>query len=104
MWGGAILISFVIWITCIVSLILNCTRKNVGKAVFAGIGLIVPIVAMVISTIGRSIYEIEENEIGTILVILAFVVQLIVEIVAFAFCFSKKKAQNEKIENGDGAK
>ncbi|MBP3707460.1 MAG: hypothetical protein J6J36_02480 [Clostridia bacterium] len=91
LWGGTILISFVIWITCIVSLILNCTRKNVGKAVFAGIGLIVPIVAIAISTIGRSIYEIEENEIGTILVILALAVQFVVEIVAFAFCFSKKE-------------
>ncbi len=93
MWGGTILISFIVWITCIVSLILNCTRKNVGKAVFAGIGLIVPIVAIAISTIGKSIYEIEENEIGTILVILALIIQLVVEIVAFAFCFSKKKIQ-----------
>lgn len=27
MWGGTILISFLVWTTCIVSLILNCVKK-----------------------------------------------------------------------------
>lgn len=96
MWLGTILISFVIWITCIVSLVLNCTRKNVGKAVFSGIGLIVPFIAIIISSVGRTIYEIEESGMGTLLVILALVLQLVVEIMAFIFCFSKKKKENNK--------
>lgn len=89
MWLGTILISFAIWITCIVSLVLNCTRRNVGKAVFSGIGLIVPFITITISSIGRSIFEMEESGIGTILVVLALIIQLVVEIVAFIFCFSK---------------
>lgn len=89
MWVGTILISFVIWITCIVSLVLNCTRKNVGKAVFSGIGLIVPFITITISSIGRSIFEMEESGIGIVLVILALIVQLVVGIMAFIFCFSK---------------
>lgn len=96
MWLGTILISFAIWITCVVSLILNCTRKNVGKAVFSGIGLVVPFIAIIISSIGRSIFEIEESGIGIVLVILALILQLVIEIMAFIFCFSKKKKENNK--------
>ena len=44
MWIGTIILSFFIWIICIISLILNCVRKNVGKAIFSGIGIAVPII------------------------------------------------------------
>ena len=60
MWTGTILLSIIVWVICIISLILNCVRKNVGKAVFSGIGIAVPIVSMIISTIGRILFEGEE--------------------------------------------
>ena len=61
MWTGTILLSIIVWVICIISLILNCVRKNVGKAVFSGIGIAVPIVSMIISTIGRILFEGEEE-------------------------------------------
>lgn len=95
MWGGTILISFLVWTTCIVSLILNCVKKNVGKAVFAGVSLVVPIIAIVISTLGRSMYQLEDEGIGAVLVTIALILQIVVEILAFIFCFSKKKGVND---------
>lgn len=96
-WTGTIVFSFVVWITCIVSLILNIVRKNVGKAVFSGVGLILPLVSIFIATMGRTIQEINEgeNSIGMFLAIFALIMQVVVEILAFIFCFSKKK--NEKV-------
>ena len=93
MWIGTVLISFVIWITCVISLILNCVRKNVGKAVFSGIGLVIPILSIFISTIGKTFVELEDGMegIGMFLAILAIVIEVVVEIIAFIFCFSKNK-------------
>lgn len=93
MWIGTVLISFVIWITCVISLILNCVRKNVGKAVFSGIGLVIPILSIFISTIGKTFVELEDGMegIGMFLAILAIVIEVVVEIIAFIFCFSKSK-------------
>ena len=71
MWIGTIILSFFIWIICIISLILNCVRKNVGKAIFSGIGIAVPIISMIISTIGRTLVWVEEEtELGMFLGIL----------------------------------
>lgn len=92
MWMGTILLSFVIWIICTVSLILNCVRKNVGKAIFSGIGLIVPLLSIFISTLGRVFVQGEELVgIGMFLVILAIIIEIVVGIMAFIFCFSKNK-------------
>lgn len=92
MWIGTILLSFVIWIICTVSLILNCVRKNVGKAIFSGIGLIVPLLSIFISTLGRVFVQGEELVgIGMFLVILAIIIEIVVGIMAFIFCFSKNK-------------
>ena len=92
MWIGTILLSFIIWAICIISLILNCVRKNVGKAIFSGIGIAVPIVSMIISTIGRTLVLVEEEtELGMFLGILAIVLEIIVGIISFIFLFSKDK-------------
>lgn len=92
MWMGTVLLSIIIWVICIISLILNCVRKNVGKAVFSGIGIAVPIVSMIISTIGRTlVLDEEETELGMFLCILAIVLEIVVGIISFIFLFSKDK-------------
>ena len=92
MWTGTILLSIIVWVICIISLILNCVRKNVGKAVFSGIGIAVPIVSMIISTIGRILFEGEEETgLGMFLCILAIVLEIVVGIISFIFLFSKDK-------------
>ena len=92
MWIGTIILSFFIWIICIISLILNCVRKNVGNAIFSGIGIAVPIISMIISTIGRTLVLVEEEtELGMFLGILAIVLEIIVGIISFIFLFSKDK-------------
>ena len=92
MWIGTILLSFIIWAICIISLILNCVRKNVGKAIFSGIGIAVPIVSMIISTMGNSLVQIEEETgLGMFLCILAIVLEFVVGIISFIFLFSKDK-------------
>ena len=92
MWIVTIILSFFIWIICIISLILNCVRKNVGKAIFSGIGIAVPIISMIISTIGRTLVLVEEEtELGMFLGILAIVLEIIVGIISFIFLFSKDK-------------
>ena len=92
MWIGTIILSFFIWIICIISLILNCVRKNVGKAIFSGMGIAVPIISMIISTIGRTLVLVEEEtELGMFLGILAIVLEIIVGIISFIFLFSKDK-------------
>ena len=90
MWIGTILLSFIIWAICIISLILNCVRKNVGKAIFSGIGIVVPIVSMIISTIGHSLVQVEEETgLGMFLCIIALVLEIVVGIMSFIFLFSK---------------
>lgn len=92
MWIGTILLSFIIWAICIISLILNCVRKNVGKAIFSGIGIAVPIVSMIISTMGNSLVQIEEEiGLGIFLCILAMILEIVVGIISFIFLFSKDK-------------
>ena len=84
MWAGTILLSFIVWIVCIISLILNIVRKNVGKAVFSGVGLVLPILAIFIATLGRVISS-------TIVIGIAILIQIITIILSFIFCFSKNK-------------
>lgn len=91
MWGGTIMLTFVVWLVCLISLILNIVKKNVGKAIFSGIGLIVPIISVFVSTLGRTLYEIEESGIGFAIVIFALMLELVFLIMSFVFCFSKNK-------------
>ena len=87
-----ILISILILIICIISLILNCVKKNTGKAIFSGIGIAVPIVSMIISTMGNSLVQIEEEiGLGMFLCILAMILEIVVGIISFIFLFSKDK-------------
>ena len=90
MWWGTILLSIIIWIICIISLILICVRKNVGKAVCSGIGIAVPIISMLISTFGRALV-LTGAEIGMFLCILAIALEIVVGIISFIFLFSKDK-------------
>lgn len=84
-------LSLVIWITCIISLILNCVRKNIGKAVFSGVGLIVPLISIFIYSLAKTMYAINENGTSICIFALAFILEVVVEILALLFCFSKKK-------------
>jgi len=90
MWTITILMSFVIWIVCIVSLVLNIVRKNIGKAIFSGVGILVPIIACIVSSTGRTM-AFSGLSIGNVLVFIALLTQVITLIVSFIFCFSKKK-------------
>lgn len=88
--------SLVIWITCIVSLILNCVRKNIGKAIFSGVGLIVPLISTVIYSIEKLMYTINEDGMSVCIFALALILEVVVEILALVFCFSKNKS-NKRI-------
>ena len=90
MWMGTILLSIIIGVICIISLILNCVRKNDGKATFSGIGIAVPIISMLISTFGRALV-LTGAEIGMFLCILAIALEIVVGIISFIFLFSKDK-------------
>jgi magnesium-transporting ATPase (P-type) len=86
------LLSLVIWITCIISLILNCVRKNIGKAVFSGIGLIVPLISIFIYSLSKTMYAINENGMSICIFSLALILEVVVEILALVFCFSKNRS------------
>lgn len=81
--------SALLGVTCLISLILNCIKKNIGKAILSGVGLVVPIISIVFSNIGQVMYTIQENKIGFGLAIFAVVLEVIFEILALVFCFSK---------------
>lgn len=84
LWLGTVLTSFVIWIVCIISLVLNIVRKNTGKAIFSGVAFIIPIIDIILATMGRSTET-------YFITIFAFLVQLLTLIILFIFCFSKNK-------------
>lgn len=94
-WGCTILTSFVVWLVCIVSLILNITKKNTGKAIVSGIGIIVPIATIFLTTLGRFLLSTDEEiNFGIIPLICGVVLQIIFIIIPFIFCFSKNKNVN----------
>ena len=91
-----ILISILILIICIISLILNCVKKNTGKAIFSGIGIIVPIISMAISTVSSLFIQGAgragiATTINMLLYIFAIILELVFGIISFIFCFSKDK-------------
>lgn len=93
-WSFTMYISYLVWIVCIISLVLNCTRRNIGKAIFAGVGLVVPIVSIIISTLGKGL-SFRGEYTKEILLILALVMQIVTLIIAFIFCFSKNRKINQ---------
>jgi len=93
--------SFLVWAVCIVALILNITKKNVGKAIFAGIGLIMPIITTILISAGRMVIQVEEKlSAGIIIVVIGAIIQAAFIIVPFIFWFSKDK---RKINNDNQA-
>ena len=71
-----IIIVLITLITSIISLTLNCVRKNVGKAIF--------------SLCVSALYAMNEGVINIVIFFMAFLLEIIVEILAIIFCFSKK--------------
>lgn len=92
------IINLVIWIICIISLILNCVRKNIGKAVFSGVGLIAPPISILIYSLAKTMYDITENGMSICIFALAFMLEVVVGILAFIFCFSKNKSDKRKVK------
>ena len=77
-------------ITSIISLTLNCARKNVGKAIFSGIAIVIPSIAYIIFLCALALYAMNEGVINIVIFFMAFLLEIIVEILAIIFCFSKK--------------
>lgn len=77
-------------ITSIISLTLNCIRKNVGKAIFSGIAIVIPSIAYIIFLCASALYAMNEGVINIVIFFMAFLLEIIVEILAIIFCFSKK--------------
>ncbi len=99
-WVGIILLSFVVWLVCIISLILNIVKKNPGKAIFSGIGLIAPIVAIILASVGRSMIMLDDElNIGIIPLIIGAILQVVFIIVPFIFCFSKNRNNVNQPQN-----
>lgn len=96
MWASTVMLSFVVWIVCIVSLVLNVLRKNVGKAVFSGVGILIPLLVIFMSTVGR-ILSVSGMALGSVICYIALLVEIITLILSFIFCFSKdKKVENQQ--------
>jgi len=101
-WGCTILTSFVVWTVCIVSLILNIMRKNTGKAIVSGIGIMVPMASIFLTTLGRFLLSPDDEIIfGIIPLICGVVLQIIFIIMPFIFCFSKNKNVNANNVNAN---
>ena len=94
---------FVVWVDCIVSLILNIMKKNKGKAIVSGIGIIVPIVTIFLTTLGRFLLSTDdEMNFGIIPLVCGVVLQIIFIIIPFIFCFSKNKNVNKNVNVNNG--
>lgn len=100
-WLCTTIMAYIIITTAIVSLTLNIVRKNAGKAIFSGVSFIIPIIAMIIASFGRTLHGLNADEIYEftpylIIPIMAFIVDIVVEIILFIFCFSKNKNKTPK--------
>ena len=85
--------TYLIIITCIVSLILNCIRKNVGKIIFSVIGFIIPIITYAIMGLGKLMFLYNESMGALIIFISAIIVNIILEILAIIFCIQKNNKE-----------
>lgn len=84
-------LTYIIGITCLLSLILNCIRRNIGKAIFSGVGLIIPIITYVAISYGKLMFTINRSVISLVMCMSAVIVNIIIEILALTFCFAKNK-------------
>lgn len=85
------IIIVLIVITCIISLILNCMRRNVGKAVFSGIGIFIPIISNFLLMYEATLYTINGKMTNSIIFFVTFILEILVGILSVIFCFSKLK-------------
>ena len=95
MWSYTVNITYLVWLVCIISFTLNFTRNNKKRAIFSLTGLWLSIIAIITSTAGkyfgfRGIYTKEA------LIIFAFLMQNIILILSFIFCFSKNNKNNQQ--------
>ena len=101
-WGCTILSSFIVWIVCIVSLILNIIKKNTGKAIVSGIGLVIPIATIFFVTLGRALLSIDDEiNFGIVPIVFGVILQIIFIIMPFIFCFSKNKNVSQKVNENN---
>lgn len=92
MFLSSVVLAIIVWIVCVISLVLNIVRKNVGKAIFSGVGLVLPFISMIIASVGRNIDLYNESfGIGSILSIIAVLLEIVTIVLSFIFCFSKRK-------------
>ena len=64
--------------------------KTVGKAIFSGIAIVIPSIAYIIFLCASALYAMNEGVINIVIFFMAFLLEIIVEILAIIFCFSKK--------------
>lgn len=86
-----IIIIVVTVIICVISLILNCIRRNIGKAVFSGIGIIIPIISHFLLMSEATLYNINGKIANSIIFFVTFILEILVGILSVIFCFSKLK-------------
>lgn len=86
-----IIIIVLIIIMCIISLILNCKRRNIGKSIFSGIGIVISIISHYILMIEATLYTINGKITNSIIFFTVFIVEILVGIISMIFCFSKQK-------------
>lgn len=86
-----IIIIILIVITCIISLVLNCMRKNIGKAVFSGISIFIPIISNFLLMYESTVYTINGKMTNLIIFFVTFILEILVGILSIIFCFSKSK-------------
>lgn len=88
--------TYLIEITCLISLILNCIRKDIWKIIFSVIGLIIPIITYATIGFGKLMFANNESITALIICISAIIINIIVEILALIFC---KKGNKKKLSN-----
>lgn len=86
-----IIFAIVIIMTCIISLILNSIRKNIGKAIFSGVGIVVTIIAHITLNFESVLYTMNGKIFNSIIFFVIFGFEILIELISLVFCFSKKR-------------
>lgn len=92
-----------VWIICIIAIILNFLRKNIGKAIFSIIGFIIPFISLIITSLEKLSYTANRNAMSVVIFAIAVIVEIAFGILSFIFCFSKSSIKN-KYENSNSKK
>lgn len=88
-----------VWIICIIAIILNFLRKNIGKAVFSIIGFIIPFISLIITSLEKLSYTANRNTISVVIFAIMVIVEIVFGIMSFIFCFSKSNSNSKKAPN-----